>query len=123
MRLQLERLQHGDEASSAAGAASVNTAACSAELSQQVQLAHLQLENQTHEIDTLRAQLGEAREAAAEARGGLDGVGKFLMQCMDDVKAKVVSVEEEQTEEGEDVRISVLPGATVRWELLRAVCV
>jgi hypothetical protein len=108
--LQLEKLQKDDEASAVAGAASANTAATLAELSQHLQLANLHVEAHSQEIDDLRGQLAVAHEEAAAAANRVDSVGRFLLQCMDDVRSKVVDLKDENTPE-EDAKISVLPGA------------
>jgi outer membrane murein-binding lipoprotein Lpp len=111
VHVQLERLQKDDENSAVAGAASANTVAKLADLSQQVQLANLQLEAHSQEKDTLREQLTAAREQNQVASQNIDSVGKFLLQCMDDVKSKVVDIETASAP-GEDTKISVLPGGS-----------
>ena len=109
--MQLERAQSDGDKLATDAAATSGHAAATAAAATELRLLRLEGEAQMDEIARLKAAAADAAAARAEAATHTDAVGQFLVQCMRDVKGKVVEVHEDGGDEGAGAAaITVLPG-------------
>ena len=110
--LQLERAQSDGDKLATDAVATSGHAAATAAAATELRLMRLESEAQTDEIARLKAAAADAAAARAEAATHTDAVGQFLVQCMRDVKEKVVELQDgDGGEGGGTAAITVLPGA------------
>lgn len=86
------------------------------ELEDTLQVSALGVEDRDQQLEEARAAILAKQAELDGLRSHLDDTARFLMKCMGDVRARVVSVESIQ-EEGDDTEISVLPGAPQRLRM------
>jgi hypothetical protein len=114
--VQLGRLQQDAAAAADGDAAAAGTATQLAAASQEARTLTLLNANLADDLTQARAQLEEACAAKEGAAARLDGVGKFLLKCMEDVHEKVVEVADEGggAAGNGDAAVTVLPGAPLQ---------
>lgn len=80
------------------------------DLEQALKLASLQFDEKSAEANALREALTEQRAASGQASEAIEETVRFLLKCMEDVRAKIVTVVTEQHPHTPEPDIQLIPG-------------
>lgn len=108
--VQLTKLKHSAVSKSDDEGLMVDLSCQVAELQEQLRVSTLHLQDHQEQVGLLTSDLQAKTNEARSVEAKFDTAASFLVQCMEDVKRKIVTVVSEDREGKDRPEIIVLPG-------------